>query len=295
MANILVFEATQTTDKVNKCRYALLKYLAVYNLKPPAGISVFVYTDQPALFESFIPFFYHFHMKEISGAQIKEWQSEKDYPERLKIEIIREVFHNLQGSLLYLNTGFYITQPIDAIFTNIENHIFYLQANDSSANTNLYKLKQFLATASVEYNGKKTTFSPDMQIFKTGIIGIDSAQKELLNDVQALANAFYKQFHNHAAEPFSFSYCFQKTGEVKTAPEQIKNYSSLKESGVLLKAFFKKNEEESIPNLVKLVHHLDMASIEKSKMEYETLPFYKKWMRALGGRQWSIKKYQRKF
>jgi hypothetical protein len=65
MANVLVFEASQTMDKVNACRYALLKYLEAYNLKPPPHIAIYVYTDQPALFESFIPFFQQFAIREI--------------------------------------------------------------------------------------------------------------------------------------------------------------------------------------------------------------------------------------
>lgn len=168
MANVLLFEAAQNIDKINKCRYALLKYLEAYNLKPPADVAVVVHTDQPAFFESYIPFFHKFEIKGIVETQIKK-EGGKDN---------------------------------------------FLNSNESK----------------------------------------DSIQVP-----------------------------------------QLKDYDKLKEFGQLLFAFFKKNEEESIPNLIKLARHLDIDAIQKDKKEYDALPFYKKWLQTLSGKKWSIKKYEKKF
>ena len=75
---------------------------------------------------------------------------------------------------------------------------------------------------------------------------------------------------------------------------RFKDFKDLPEFKELLQLFFSKNEEESIPNLVKLIHHLDVETIQKDKVRYARLPFYKKWMNQLLGKEWSIKKYGNK-
>jgi hypothetical protein len=63
----------------------------------------------------------------------------------------------------------------------------------------------------------------------------------------------------------------------------------------LLNIFFKINEEESIPNLIKLINHVDVENIKNQKNLYQQLPVYKKLLNALTGKRWSIKNYQNKF
>ena len=95
-------------------------------------------------------------------------------------------------------------------------------------------------------------------------------------------------------ESFAFSYCFQKAGEVRTCEAQIDHYGNLKEFHRLLQLFFRKNEEESIPNLIKLLYRVDAAKVRKYKELYEALPFYKKWLQILTGKNRIIKQYEKK-
>jgi hypothetical protein len=80
----------------------------------------------------------------------------------------------------------------------------------------------------------------------------------------------------------------------KTHFDGIAGYSELPEFSILLHAFFKQNEEESIPNLVKLIHHLDPNQIHQQKLEFEKLPLYKQWLNRILGKGWSIKDYTKK-
>ena len=296
MANVLVFEASQTMDKVNACRYALLKYLEAYNLKPPPHIAIYVYTDQPALFESFIPFFQQFAIKEISKTQIKEWRGEMNFAPRVKMEIIAEVFKHVEGNLIFLDSYTYIKEPLEKLFEKIEDGSFLMHSfighlnNDSNAKLNtLYK---FLSSGSIKQNGND--LSPaDAKVWSANVIGLNS-QSQMIDDVLELTDVIYKQFPKIIVEHFAFSYCFQKTGEVHTCDNFISHYGKLEEFKQLLNRFFKKNEEESIPNLVKLVRHLNAATIQKEKAAYEAMPFYKKWLQVLTGKNWNIKQYQKK-
>jgi hypothetical protein len=297
MANILVLEASQSADKVNVCRYSLLKYLEVHNLKPPANTAVYVYTDQPAFFESFISFFHRFEIKEISQTQLKEW-SGIGSAQRVKMEIISEVLSHTGGNLLFLDTNTYIKAPLENIFAGIEKGYFFLHSYKASLNsavdTELSQLNKFLATDAIWQNGQKLSIE-DIRIWNTNVIGLNSTYKAVLDDITELNDVIYKQFPKPVVEAFAFSYCLQKAGEVKTCNEQIPYYGSLKEFRQLLQLFFKKNEEESIPNLIKLLNVVDVATIQKHKISYESLPFYKKWLQIITGKSWNIKQYEKKF
>lgn len=297
MANVLVLEASQSTDKVNACRYALLKHLVVYNLHPSASTNVYVYTDQPVFFEAFIPFFHHFEIKEVSQIQLQEWRGPLNCPQRVKLEIISEVFNHVNGNLLYLDTNTYIKKPLETIFSEIEKGRFFLHSSKGGINDStdyeLSRLNKFLATDSIQQNGNKLSLK-GLKIWNTDSIGINSQHKDVIDDALELNDVIYKQFSKPVVESFAFSYCFQKAGEIKTTAEYIHHYGSLKEFHHLLRLFFKKNEEESIPNLIKLLHTVDAAAIQKHKSSYEALPFYQKWLQVITGKSWSIKQYEKK-
>ena len=297
MTNVLVLEGSRDTVRINTCRYALLKYLEVYNLNPPPAIAVYVYTDQPALFESFIPFIDHFEIKEVSETQFKQWHGSPGFPQRVKMKILEEVLEHINGNVLYLDTDTCIQNSLEPHFASIENGAFLLHSCKGNLNEDsepaARRLKKFLADSSIKQNDNAISTS-GMKLWNTCCIGINSKFKTLLDDVLELTDIAGSQFSAPVWESFAFSYCFQKAGNIQACKDSIYHYKNLKEFRKLLQLFFRKNEEESIPNLVKGLRHLDVATIQKQKSLYEALPLYKKWLQALKGKSWSIKQYEKK-
>jgi hypothetical protein len=82
---------------------------------------------------------------------------------------------------------------------------------------------------------------------------------------------------------------------VQTIQDVIASYNRFPEFKRLLQLFFKKNEEENIPNLVKLVHNIDPQTILQDKKQYDSQPFVKKLLSVLAGKAWSVRQYQNKF
>src|SRR5437764_6324845 len=162
MSHYILYQAYGTIDHINECRYSLLKYLGIYNMQPPTETGIIIYTDQPAQFEAFAPFFKLFQIKEISGRQIREWRGNIDFVHRVKIEIINEFLENTEGSLIYLDTDTYINDPIEQIFKDIENGVFYMHGYegvlDRSINPVFAKWDKFLSRASIQYNGKTVIY-----------------------------------------------------------------------------------------------------------------------------------------
>lgn len=71
----------------------------------------------------------------------------------------------------------------------------------------------------------------------------------------------------------------------------IERYNNLKEFRILLKDFFRRYQEESVPNQVKLIHNIDAKEIEKQKINFENLPLTSKWFKKIVGKGWNISNY----
>jgi hypothetical protein len=164
-----------TLDEVYECAYSILKYLEVYNLKPPADHSIFIYTNYPDLLEAYGSFFNQFKLSPVPAGMNKE--------------MILSQFKNENG----------------------ENILHF--------SSNTYPVKEVDADKSIE--------------------------------------------------------C----------------YKDLKEFKILLRDFFGRYQEESVPNQVKLIHNVDAKEIEKQKKKFNELPIASKWFRKMMGKGWNISNY----
>ncbi len=298
MANVLVLQAIHGIDNINKCRYAILKYLEVYNLKPPADIAIFLYTDQPAYFEYFIPFFNQFGIKELSLAQAREWAGADRSSSRIRMQILAEVNSHFHGNILFLNNNCFPTQPIEDIYSELESGDCYMHSslgtfiNDEGKSSQ--KLGKLLSASSFQSTGAPLE-TKDLVMYHPSVIGLNSSAKEVIEDAIELSDLIYKQFPHPIIESFAYSYSFQSNNKrVKSCDKSISCYQDHKSLLHLLRSFFDKNAEESVPNLVKALHKVDIEHIWKKKLEFDSLPLYQKWMNTLTGKGWNIKSFEKK-
>ena len=97
MQNYLVYLA-YGNHYVNECRYALLKYLSLYNLQPPSSTTVNVYTDKPATFDSFLPHFSNFKLTTVDNDRLSEWKGTQNNPYRAKANVIKDFLKSCDGN-----------------------------------------------------------------------------------------------------------------------------------------------------------------------------------------------------
>jgi hypothetical protein len=273
MPNHLLFLA-HTDQQVAECRYFLLKYLAVYNLKPPANTTVVVYTHQPTAFEGFTSFITAFQMPVLPGTPTS------------KTALLHEFLSNNTGNVLYCDTATYPLQPLEALFADIEKGSLYLHAphrhKESELHTTIRKLtalrdKTATATATPE---------PRINVWHAAVIGLNDHFK---NHVEKLAQ---QQPATALDTDYNYTKQFGESGKIKSAGKYLFDYGGFEEFSQLLQTFFKKNEEESIPNQIKLLHHIDAAAIQQQKRDYHQQPLFKKWLQAITGKRWSIRQYE---
>jgi len=241
MQNYLLYQATKSIHQINECRYALLKYLSLYNLKTPNTTSVVIYSDKPAMFEAFTPFFEHFEMKPLIAAS--------------NFEMIHKVLDENEGNFLFCDTDTYPVKPLEILFKDLEEGKVYLFEDD----------------------GKEES------LIRNQVIGLNTNNKSFLEHLRSEARSQ------------NISQFDLKLPQIKNAELFFSHYNQLPEFKNLLHSFFKKNEEESVPNLIKGAQYFDAQQMQKDKEHYYTLPFYKKWLKNITGTRWSIKQYEKKF
>ncbi len=71
-------------------------------------------------------------------------------------------------------------------------------------------------------------------------------------------------------------------------------YRNRNEVNALLKLFFLRNEEESAANLVKKAKGIDLEAVEMAAAAEDNLPFYKRWLHRLWGKNSVWQRYQNK-
>lgn len=281
MPNLLLFQA-YTSQQVAGCRYFLLKYLAIYNLKPPAQTTVVIYTNEPEAFEGFTNFFPHFQMPELL------WDT--SVQALTKTRLLQQTFLQTGGNVLYCDAATYPLQPLESVFADIEKGAVYLHApqrhNESELQSALGKnaaLRDKTATAVAAPQSRIT-------VWDTAVVGINKHHNQQLQTLLQKEEAA----PNKLATDYAYTTVLSETGKLKSAAKFIFDYSAFKEFNQLLETFFIKTEEESIPNQVKAVHHLDAAAIQQQKEVFQQQPLFKKWLQIISGKRWNIQQYAAK-
>lgn len=232
MKNYLVYLDCYTEEHINQCRYALLKYLSVYNLTPPVAIGVIVYTNKPAAFEIFHTFF-----KEML---VIENRNQKHSNSKINLQ---NIIASYPGNLLFCQPYCYIKKSIEDVFKRIENG------------------------GSVLYNENSSGAS--------------------LKSTQNFGNAPVQSICSH--EP-----SYKSGGQILPASDYFVSYEGVKEVTKLLKIFFNRNEEESVPNLVKRIHYLDAETIQKEVMVCNKTSVFQKLLALVTGKNNIVQRYQNK-
>ena len=216
---ILYFVSSQ--DEHYECCYSLLKYLDIYNLKPPKEHSVVLYSKNPALLEAYGSYFNSFELKEIEGDS-------------------KSIFNHYKGNIVYLPSNAYPLKELERLFASMNRN--------------------------ATYKGEKQNerFDPAVQQQLPPI-----AFNNLEQDIDFLL----------------------RSSQTQSINEFVAQYDDLKEFRQLLRNFFKKYHEESVPNQVKLMHSIDALEIQEEKNKFKKLPVLQRLMKKMMGKGWSIERH----
>jgi len=278
MDHCIVIATGETKTSVYECQYALLSYLSIYNLNPPASIRLLVYTNQPAAFEAYTTLLPTLEMKE--------------YVYQSKLDMIQEAMDMYDGNIIYCDSDTYPYLPLEPLLKHISDQKLITLLNDAGVHEtpvhSIEAIKNHLGP--VEGN---TSLLPAALNKNVAVIGISSSELHFIQKCQTIANSLQGQLPRN----LSINLAIQKTATIHSREshwEYFKHYHQSIASKELISYFFQHNEEESIPNLVKLIHLFDLDQVEQEYISYSKQPFYKRWLANVLGIGWSLDKYKKK-
>jgi hypothetical protein len=197
MQNYLLYQATGSINQINECRYALIKYLSLYNLKAPDTTSFIIYTDRPAMFEAFTSFFEHFEMKPPVPAS--------------KFQKINNASFEYEGNLLFCDTDTYPVKPLEILFKDLADGKFYLYKEDE-------KKEQLSGSMVIGLNSSN---KENLAYIMNEVASSDSVQHDLKHSEIKNAETFFRHYKNLPEFKKLLHSFFTKTEE-ESIPNLIK-------------------------------------------------------------------------
>lgn len=268
--NYIVFQCYGKEGVFLECGYALLSLALVYRRSPPAGMQVWIYTDNPAWFDKLKGITLSLNFRVIDNAIIQQWYGGIDFVHRMKIEVLKDFTKDRQGNVLYVDTDAVFMSSPDDILGRISEGALYMHVMEGVVSENgnplLTKLNRHLSrNVPLEINGKPLQ---DLAMWNAGVIGFNTRYIAMLDDILAFTDREYPRFPKHIMEQFAFSIFLQKAGDVKAAAPYIVHYWNLKEARELLASFFAYFKGRDIDEMIRCSVLVQMHVLMQEKMNF---------------------------
>ena len=223
MSNTIIYQAS-TIEQVHRCAYSILKYLSVYNLKPPAGHSLVIHTHHQASLELYGSFFSRFSLR-------------PDLPRAMDESLFLEIVKEQKGNVLFLSSTSYPIRSLEPVFRQMGEGKIFEEHRASGG-------------------GKPAP-----------------VQLTLMGRNEKTDGSAFGNIQPETAEAF------------------IAHYDPYPEFDAWLRYFFKRYQEESVPNQVKLLQHIDARTIASDRNRFLKLPVHTRFLQRLTGKAWNLSRY----
>jgi hypothetical protein len=185
---------------------------------------VLVYTDHPDVFCN-LPA----HVQFISSDQWGDWAGPHSFKHRRKILALKHAFKHYCGTTVLLDGDTWLRAPAQRLFERIDSGSALMHIGEgrvSEVQSPLYRhMCDLLEKAEFEDSeGKHFRISPETMMYNAGVIGIDSADAQILDEVLDLTDQFCKLSDLHILEQFAFSYVLMKRTKLREAADLVFHY-----------------------------------------------------------------------
>ena len=298
--NFLLYQAYGKPEIAFEALYSILSYLKVSEgLPADEQAQIVVYTDQQALFETYLnqvpkPIRY----EPMPAELITEWRGEINFVHRVKIKRLQDFFSRELGNVLYVDTDTVFLSDVSPVFQKIGRGELYMHIQEgtlqSRQNRIFDKIYRFLQPLDFAFrvDGQRIEVPAKTEMWNAGVLGINDRHKNLLQRVLHFTDAVYPQLPMHIIEQLGFSLYFTQNRTVLPAYNYIYHYWNFKEFRGVLGQFFDANKGKTTPELIARLHKIDPQELIKPKLEYENLRGWRRTWRKLSGVKWKLPEYE---
>ncbi len=192
----------------------------------PAGedYQIWIYTDETDTFKG-LPFEIQF----ISTARWNDWAGPKQFNHRRKILALKHAIEHHAGPVVLLDGDTWLRAPVSRLFERVGpgRTLMHIREGDiSRIDTPLFqRMRELLQSADLQdRNGNRFRIPTDVAMYNAGVIGIDSADAGLLDQVLDLTDQLCELSDLHVLEQFAFSYVLAQGTALGEADDLVFHY-----------------------------------------------------------------------
>jgi hypothetical protein len=279
--NFLLYQAFGLEGVKQEACYSIASLARYVSLS--AGLQVCLCTDDPPFFSEWLP--REVQLIPLSAQQLKTWRGKKDYLHRIKPEMLKFFSTHHHGNILYCDTDTVFLQSPLPLFDSIESGRLIMHRCEGrihNQNNALFKkTSRFLRTYA--YPGEKVAY--DMEMWNAGVMGFNSSQREIFDQILPLLDDLYSNYVRHYMEQVAVSHYFGRRHPLPSE-DFIFHYWNFKEFRKVLARFFEKNRGHSFEDWSKKIDEISPMALILPKLKFETKPRWQRQLLKLTGRSW---------
>jgi len=258
--NYIVYLAYGKRDFAQEAIYSILSLYYAAGFEEHKEISIVIYTDQIGFFRQAFGDNDRIIYQEFTESMSEAWM-EGGYVHRAKIKLLQDCMEKYPGNLLFVDTDtIFIQNNLEELFCGINRNRFLLYALENSLaqrmiinqeivmdineqNSELALLRFIKDNSFITEKGKEIKIPLTMEMWNSGVIGINMSHVPLLDDVLELIDTVYEKFQYRILEQFALSYIYGQNGTVYGADDTVHHYWYSKITRYIIINFFKKLQE----------------------------------------------------
>lgn len=206
-------------------REVICSLLSAYRWSEPgAAYRILVYTDHPESFRE-LPLETRF----VSADQWKEWSGPQRFRHRRKILALQDALERYGGPVVLLDGDTWLRAPVEELFRRVGPGRTLMHIREGSIAriaTPLFREMRVLLESATLHDraGNAFQISSGTDMYNAGVIGIDSSDAQLLDQVLDLTDQLCELSDLHMLEQFAFSYVLAEQTELVEADDLVFHY-----------------------------------------------------------------------
>ncbi len=293
--NYLVYLVYGGVQYNHEALYALLSF---YKYHAGNTITVVLYTDDEAFFNSQLP--QGVVYVGLSPETITEWKGASGFNHRLKIKALQDACTRFKGNILYCDTDTHFTRNAEHLFATVAQcGIVFHKAEGALATGKgnvARKMRAFFAENpefTIPSESQPLHITSALQVWNAGVIGFSTQYAPVLQKVVELTDAFCQKSDICVLEQVAFNYYFQQLAVPVSAEKEVEHYWYFKEFRQVLANFFQHHSSTPFNILVAETDKILPYNLSEEKRAYKRMGFWQKqWTKLSKGAKWRITPYR---
>lgn len=221
----------------NHIEETIFSLLTAFKFLPPGtgNYRYVVYTDHPEKFSN-LGIIVH----PLNQSELDDWLGGSEYKHRRKTVAIMDALRRFPGDLAFVDCDTYFRRSPARLFEQIgpgRSCLHVLEAHLLESRTKVDRLLSNLLkkTAFLDREGEKFYISPNAAMWNSGVVGINSADISLMEDILFTSDQMWSKLKVHHIEQFVTGY-FLARNELSECTDTVFHYWP----GYIRKSFQKK-------------------------------------------------------